>query len=159
MLPPSSLAPGRLPPDDNVSGKLFFALFCRRRNSQNASAAITMSPPTPTPTPMPMLAPVDRPLDSVPVSVSEVVGSAGPVCVGVALLPGEVSDDVVVVAETKRLSSEACSWIWMGCAHIVTGPMTCVLSDSTWRTVTMVDDELGRLLIHPANVELPLSSS
>jgi hypothetical protein len=118
-----------------------------------------MSPPTPTPTPMPMLAPVDRPLDSPPVSVSEVVGSAGPVCVGVALLPDEVSEDVVVVAETKRLSSEACSWIWMGCAHIVTGPMTCVLSDSTWRTVTMVDDELGRLLIHPAYVDLPLSSS
>jgi hypothetical protein len=37
---------------------------CRRRNSQNASAAITMSPPTPTPTPMPMLAPVDRPLQT-----------------------------------------------------------------------------------------------
>lgn len=84
----------------------------------------------------------------------------------VALLVGtdEVSDDVVVVvgvvvAETNRLRSEACSSIWIACAHIVMGPLTSVLVEF-WRTVTLVLDPLGRRLRHPANVsESPLASS
>jgi hypothetical protein len=102
-----------------------------------------MSPPTPTPTPMPMLAPVDRPLDSVPVSVSEVVGATSfrrkPFCL-------RHYNHIVrnLTREQRNTNTNGPSRIWMGCAHIVTGPMTCVLSDSTWRTVTMVDDELGK---------------
>lgn len=113
-----------------------------------------MSPAAPTPTPTPILAPVDRPLVSVPVP-----GAAGFAGVGVAgfgdATPVRVDEAVVsdvVVAETNRLLSEACSSIWIGCAHIVTGPLTCVLSWLTWRTVTMVDDELGNWLIHPPYV-------
>lgn len=122
-----------------------------------------MSPAAPTPTPTPILAPVDRPLVSVAPSFERAgtdgtvgtAGMVGPVCVEEVVLvwpEAFVSDDSVVIAETNRLLSEACSWIWIACAHIVTGPETCVLSWSTWRTVTIVDDELGKLLRHPANV-------
>lgn len=115
-----------------------------------------MSPAAATPTPTPILAPVDRPLVPVPVPGAAGFagfgvagfGDAGPVC-------GDESEVVVsdvVVAETNRLLSEACSSIWIGCAHMVTGPLTCVLSWLTCRTVTMVDDELGNSLTHPPYV-------
>lgn len=88
-----------------------------------------MSPAAATPTPTPIFAPVDRPLVSVPVPGAAGFagvgvagfGDFGPVCVEV-LAVVVVSD--VVVAETNRLLSEACSSIWIGCAHIVTGPLT-----------------------------------
>lgn len=90
-----------------------------------------MSPAAPTPTPTPILAPVDRPLVSVPVPGSAGFGDvgvagfgdAGPVCVDEVVAVVSVVSDVVV-AETNRLLSEACSSIWIGCAHIVTGPLT-----------------------------------
>lgn len=91
-----------------------------------------MSPAAPTPTPTPILAPVDRPLVSVPVpgaagfAGAGDAGDAGPVCVDevVAVVWPEVVVSDVVVAETNRLLSEARSSIWIGCAHIVTGPLT-----------------------------------
>jgi hypothetical protein len=40
---------------------------------------------------------------------------------------GIEEDDVVVIAGTNRLESEDSSATRMGCAHIVTGPVTWVL--------------------------------
>lgn len=72
------------------------------------------------------------------------------VAVAVAEFEADADVDVAVV---NRLASVACSCIWIGCAHIVIGPETCVLSSDTWRTVTMVELSDGSMLVHPAYVE------
>ena len=64
-----------------------------------------------------------------------------------------VEEDVDVVV-TKRLTSVACTSIRIGCAHIVIGPVTCVLM-SVWRTVTIVELDDGKVLIQPAYVRVP----
>jgi hypothetical protein len=101
--------------------RLFFAW--RRRKSQNAKPAMIISAPTPTPTPIPTLAPVDRPL----FPSDDVLPDPEPdVDVFVALdwvVEADPGPDVVV-AETNKLESEAWSWIWIGCAHMVIGPET-----------------------------------
>jgi hypothetical protein len=48
--------------------------------------------------------------------------------VAVAEFEADADVDVAVV---NRLESVASSWIWIGCAHIVIGPETCVLSPGT----------------------------
>lgn len=112
-----------------------------------------------------MLAPVDRPLDP---AVAVLVGAPGGVegegwvgADGEGVAPGGVSPVAVVVVVvavvvgeevTNRLESFASSWIWIGCAHMVTGPVTCVLSSLTWRTVTSVVSPLANPLVHPAKV-------
>ena len=149
-LPPSSLGSGLT----ETYGGFEAVLFCawRRRKNQKARPAMTTSAPTPTPTPMPILAPVDKPPDpesdeSPEPEPSVAVGDELVVPVAVA----DVEPDVVV-AVTNRLESDSCSCTWMGCAHMVIGPETCVLSVETWRTVTMVELELGNMLVHPAKV-------
>ena len=181
MLPPSSLISGWLPCEDVVADRAF-SFFCwRRRKNQNNKATSTMRPPAPTPTPTPIFAPVDNPPLAVPAAAALVVADAGvsetvepfivvdgvaeiavldaslvdvdPAVLDASLVDvGPVVVSVVVVAETNRLLSDACISIRIACAHIVIGPETCVLSSSTWRTVTMVDDELGNCFIHPPNV-------
>ena len=100
-----------------------------------------------------MLAPVDNPLELAwsPEPESPPVGVALPlvvlVFVGVA-----VDESEVVVAETNRLESDSCRWTSIGCAHMVIGPVTWVLSALTWRTVTMVELVFGNMLVHPAKV-------
>lgn len=85
------------------------------------------------PTPMPILAPVDNPLDpdsefpEPAPDVVLVVGSDWP-AVFVVVAPVE---SVVMVAETNRLESLSRSCTCMGCAHMVIGPVTWVLS---WET-------------------------
>lgn len=124
-LPPSSLGSGLT----ETYGGFETALFCawRRRKNQKASPAMTMRAPTPTPTPMPILAPVDKPPDPESDESPEpepepvvLVGDELPF-VPVAVLDAEFE---VVVAETNRLESDACSCTWMGCAHMVIGPET-----------------------------------
>jgi hypothetical protein len=111
---------------------------------------------------MPMLAPVDNPLDfasdvapddAAPDPELDVL--VVPDCVDERVAP---ADPDVVVAETNRLESDAWSCTWIGCAHMVIGPETCVLSPVTWRTVTMVELVFGSMLVHPAYVLPPFVS-
>ena len=107
---------------------------------------------------MPTLAPVDSPLefssDDAPDDPPEpeVDVLVAPDCVD------EPANPDVVLAETKRLESDAWSRTWIGCAHMVIGPETCVLSSVTCRTVTIVELVFGSSLVHPANVLPPFVS-
>lgn len=100
------------------------------------------SPPTPTPTPTPIFPPVDKPLEPESAEPESEVD----VAVAVAPVAG-----CVVVADTKKLLSVAWYWTEMGCAHIVSGPVTWVpWFDFGSRTETRVELEEGNLLRHPA---------
>ena len=104
----------------------------------------------PTPTPIPISAPLDIPL-ALPPEVAELVTATE----AVAVVGETVSDtENVVDTETKRLRSEDWTSIFMGCAHIVTGPVTCVLI-SLSRSVTMIELDDGKLLRQPASVHVP----
>lgn len=120
-------------------------LAARRRRNQNASRAKMASAPTPTPTPTPTFPPVERPLDP----ESDAAESE----VDVAVAPVPVESAPVVVADTNRLESVACSWMEMGCAHMVIGPETWVPWFSFGsRTETIVELVFGSELRHPAKI-------
>ena len=109
--------------------------------------------PTPTPTPMPTSAPLVKPPPLL-LSVAEVfVAVAGAVedatevveAGSATVVVGVVEVEDVAEAVTKILESEDCSSILIGCAHIVIGPVTCVLM-SLCRTVTIVELDDGNML-------------
>lgn len=71
---------------------------------------------------------------------------------------GDVEDSIdVVVVETNKLKSDECSSIVIGCAHIVMGPMTCVVLSLLSRIVTVVELVEENILVHPAYIALPFS--